>query len=659
MTKITNNSTENKKRYNQIIIIALFLLLLTLRLIYLDADPSFVKRVSDIGDEGIWVHNARTLFLFNDLTPDDATQSLSVSPLNTLLMIPSFHFLGVNTFAARLPSALAGWFTLLIIYFFIKKAWDNKAAFIGLLILGFNETFLVYNKIALGLSLELMFLLLSFFLWYKGREKKYWYLFAGISFSLAILSKLSAYYSALIFLVIWLLELYRKETTFSQIFLFGIGITLPLIPYGLFLYTNWGILSTNFLVLMKYYNSSGIVIFNFFRVFANNLFGLPGVFFLIIFSTIYFCTENKFKKIRTMDKLELMACCWLLMGLVLLIALSDLSDRRFFGLLIPMTLLSTKMFIDQKSIDLNNKEQSQNHPTNYWGKNAVSSLLFSYPFTAFIVSGLSLSLCSPINICNNKQIYMLGLFMIIFSIAMLILRYTKDKIHKYFRILFIQSGIFLFILLPFSTLTRHFSRHFAILSSTLNQETIYIITIMIISIILFLIYHLCSLYIPRLVQIKSSDLRIMMIIYLIISSIFISITFIAPSFSAKENSQSLIPLIGKNKTSGFLVQALAFDASYLPILIYKEGSFKEVNYQYNMSNIKYIFKREVIDGKPAAEPDDLVSFYEDSHFIKKMYLYPYPFTNKYKIIVSIYEVNKYKENQKLDEKNQKKKPELE
>jgi hypothetical protein len=150
-----------------------------------------------------------------------------------------------------------------------------------------------------------------------------------------------------------------------------------------------------------------------------------------------------------------------------------------------------------------------------------------------------------------------------------------------------------------------------------------------------------------------------MILYFIISSILISITFISPSFSAKENSQSLIPLIEKNKASGFLVQSLAFDAAYLPILIYKEGSFKEVNGQYNMSDIKYIFNREIIDGKPVTEPNDLTSFYKSSHLVKKLYLYPYPFTNISRIVISIYEVNNYKENQIITKKNEKNKPELE
>ncbi len=646
MTETINKSTEEQKIYNKkSVLIAIFLLFLIMRLIYLDADPSFIKRVSDIGDEGIWVHNARTLFLFNDIAPDDATQSLSVSPLNTLVMIPSFYLFGVSSFSARLPSAIAGWFTLLILYFFLKKAWGEKAAFMGLLLLGLNETFLIYNKIALGLSLESMFVLLSFFFWYKGKEKQYFYFLAGISFALAILSKLSAYYFALIFVIIWLLELYRKETNVSSIFIFGIGIVLPLIPYSLFLLSNWKILSINFLVLMKYYNSSGIIIFNFFRIFANNLFGLPGFFFMIVFTTIYFLTENKFKKIRSLDTLELMACCWLLVGLLLLVALSDLSDRRFFGLLIPMTILSTKLFLDKKSIDLDNQEQSQYHPAKYWRKNALYSLLFSYPVTSFIVSGLSLSLCSPISVCNSKQAYMLGLFVIIFSITMLILTYTKEKINIYFRTLFLQSSIFLFLLLPFSTLTRHFARHFAILSSTLNKETTYIITTIAISIILFVIYHIYSLYIHRLNQIKQTDLKKIFLIYFIICGILISITFIAPSFSAKESSQSLIPIIGNNKISGFLVQSLAFDASYLPILIYKEGSFEEVNKQYDMSQIKYIFKREIVDGKPATEPDDLLLLYESSHFIQRLYLYPYPFTNTSRIVVSIYEVNKYINNQ--------------
>ena len=186
----------------KIFIILLFLVMLLLRLVYLDADPSFVKRVSDLSDEGIWVHGARSLFLFDDPSPDQANQSWSVTILHTLLMVLSFSFFGVGLYQARLVSALSGWFILLILYFFIKRQWGEKPALVSVLILGLNDTFLIYNKLAFGVVLPEMFILLAFFLWYKGAKNKVFYLLSGISFALAILSKLSAYYFALVFLIL-------------------------------------------------------------------------------------------------------------------------------------------------------------------------------------------------------------------------------------------------------------------------------------------------------------------------------------------------------------------------------------------------------------------------------------------------------------------------
>lgn len=626
------------------LILFFFLMMLFIRLLYLDADPSFVKRIGDLGDEGIWVHNARTLFLFDDPVPDQATQSLSVSPLNTALMIASFHFLGVDTFAARLPSALAGWFTLIIFYFFLRKAWGKKAAFVGTAILGLNEAFLIYNKLAFGISLEAMFLLLSFFLWYKGQEKNIFYFLAGISFAGAILSKLSAYYFAFIFVVLWLLQLYRKETKAPSIIIFGLGGMVLLLPYLFFLFSNWEVLSANFMVLKNYYNSEGVIILNIFRAFANNFFGLPSVFLLLVLTSLYFLSWSQASKEKISEKMksisgaELIALCWLMLGLVLLIFLSDLSDRRFFSLIIPMSMLSARLFFSEEFISFNAGREEKMSTK----KNLLYAFLFSFPIFSLAVSSLSLYFCSPINACKNWQGQLALLWIVILVLFWMVFTFIPGKVRKYcihFGIIF-SLAVLLFV--PLSTLLRHFSRHYALITSTMEKEITYLLSSSLLLFILMMTFIFLSFRYQNLLIFTPALIKKVFLIYFVVSGSLIALALAAPTFSFKESSHSLDSLLQDAEVSGFLVGSLSLEASYLPILMYRDGPFKEINYDYDMSRIRYVFKREMVDGKSASDSVDLLSFYRTSRLIKRLYLYPYPFTDKYRMVVAVYEVEGYR-----------------
>lgn len=655
---------------SKIFLILLFLLLLLIRLIYLDADPSFTKRIGDLGDEGIWVHNARTLFLFDNLTPDEATQSLSVSPVNTLLMMASFSLFGVNTGAARLPSALAGWLTLLILYLLIKKAWGKKPALLGLLLLGLNETFLIYNKLALSISVESLFILLSFYLWYQGaesqedekkmenpvgkkREKNYFfplyspslfYFLSGISFALALLSKLSAYYFAPIFLVLWILQWYRKEISFSALVWFAAGVVLPLIPYAWYLSSHWDVLATNFLVLKRFYNSEGVVILNLFRSFSNNLFGLPGMFMLWAFTLLYFLSKNRFRQWRSLSTLDLIAGCWLLAGFVILVFWSDLSDRRFYSLLIPMSILSTRLFTEREPLDFNQLVATVHHHLRSLGswKNAFYALLFSYPFVALVVSSLSLYLCSPIKACAGQEKYMVLAFFSVVYLFLVALTSFRGKARHYFIHFGTLVSLATLFLIPLSTLLRHFSRHYAIITATISRETTYVVGSMAIIVVFIIGFILFSFRFPHWLRLSPRAMTGLFLLSIIVNGTLISLTFIAPSFSFRDSSRALTPMLGTEEATGFLVQILSLEAQYLPILIYKTGSFEEVNADYDLGRIGYVFTREFVDGRAVSEPVNLLAEYETDQEVSRLYLYPYPFTAKYRMIVAVHRVERYK-----------------
>ena len=61
-----------------------FAALFAFQAVRLDADPSFLKRFGDFGDEGYWPHNARCKVLFGQWLPDEFNQAYIGAPLFTL-----------------------------------------------------------------------------------------------------------------------------------------------------------------------------------------------------------------------------------------------------------------------------------------------------------------------------------------------------------------------------------------------------------------------------------------------------------------------------------------------------------------------------------------------------------------------------------------------
>ena len=62
---------------NRIFILLLFAILFTFQLLFLDSDPSPIKRFGDIGDEGYWIHHARLKYIFGTFLPDELNPAIS------------------------------------------------------------------------------------------------------------------------------------------------------------------------------------------------------------------------------------------------------------------------------------------------------------------------------------------------------------------------------------------------------------------------------------------------------------------------------------------------------------------------------------------------------------------------------------------------------
>ena len=114
-------------------------------------------------------------------------------PLFFWLVKLSTFFLGQNNeFTNRLPSALAGFITFLLVFFFGERLFNSRAGFLLSSILATCFLFPELSRWIMLDSLITLFFLLSLFCFYLGYEEggsRRYYLFAGFFMGLGVLTK--------------------------------------------------------------------------------------------------------------------------------------------------------------------------------------------------------------------------------------------------------------------------------------------------------------------------------------------------------------------------------------------------------------------------------------------------------------------------------------
>ncbi len=151
---------------------------------------------------------------------------------------------GINEFAVRLPSVIIFIMTSWLFYLCVKKLFNEKIAFIGVILLNTLPVFSFLGAVVTIPDSPLsLFWILSFYMFIniiESNEKKYWYLL-GIAVGFAFLSKYTAImiYPSIIFFLIFSKEhrfwLAKKELYLSMIISFI--IFLPVVIWNI--QNNW------------------------------------------------------------------------------------------------------------------------------------------------------------------------------------------------------------------------------------------------------------------------------------------------------------------------------------------------------------------------------------------------------------------------------------
>ena len=149
-------------------LIVIALLALTLRTMFPAADPPWRTTVGVVWhDEGAWVHNARNKALFG-AWQQDAWNPMFIAPVFTGLEYLSFASLGVGVRQARLVSELAGWISVLLLAFGMRRTAGDIAGIIAGALLATNYVYLMYDRAAIMEGLMVAFIVASWYCSARG-----------------------------------------------------------------------------------------------------------------------------------------------------------------------------------------------------------------------------------------------------------------------------------------------------------------------------------------------------------------------------------------------------------------------------------------------------------------------------------------------------------
>ena len=332
---------------DHILPIIILSILFLIQLINLDSDPSPLKNIGDMSDEGYWVHNARLRYLFGSFLIDDLNIAYWGSPLFNLLVYVSYKLFYPSLFSARLISIASLWIILTILFLLIKNNYSFYLAVFTVIFIGFMHEMLMFSKWATPIILEIACEIMIIFFWELGKKGNIRYLFmAGAFFPFALLGKLSAIYFG-IPLTLFILGTYfiKQELNWQELILFLSGLICAFIMvfFGFYL-PNYD----QYMVFKRLIAESNInsYSFNLRSIILNPLLYYPStaicsvlLFFYILESSLKI-PKNGFKNyIKDMTSLEYFSWCWLI-GSGLIITLANYRpERRYVSLIFPMAIL--------------------------------------------------------------------------------------------------------------------------------------------------------------------------------------------------------------------------------------------------------------------------------------------------------------------------------
>lgn len=346
-------SSDSKTIVMRWLVIAAFCGIFAIQAIHLDGDPSPMKRIGDVGDEGYWQHNARSKVLFGTFLPDELNLALVGSPLFTAFQYGVFSLFGVSLFTARIVSLVSAWLILLLIYRLMRANFSTGKSLLVVAALGLSHEMLMYAKWSTPILMEACFLTAVLYFWELAKKgQAVWLLVSSGCLAAAMATKLSSVFFSLTILLFIAGEFLLRNNIDRRrlsIFLgaavaFGcVLLTLAVLNYEQFAFFSRTIGKLNVQEGLGPWD----IIHGPVTVLSNVFFAFPGVSILRMLAFLWLLdfVANVFKQgvgtaLRAMPTIEFYSVCWLVGSLTLLALAPEKADRRFVMFLVPLTILA-------------------------------------------------------------------------------------------------------------------------------------------------------------------------------------------------------------------------------------------------------------------------------------------------------------------------------
>ena len=215
--------------------IAVLVMGLALRVIYLDADPDYYAWIGYVTDEGRWLRNARQLALFGHVLDPDRGLHIHLAPLFHLVHTLVLKLLGVSFVTTRLVTALSGCALLVVAWIFLRRFATPQALVVALMLLAFEVDLIAMSRIAIP-EMPAMFLqLVAFVVLLTPPMSTRRLLTAGGCLLLAVATKATVLAVVPIFAMLVVLYGGQKiRQRLKSLLMFGVGFCAPVVPVLLY-----------------------------------------------------------------------------------------------------------------------------------------------------------------------------------------------------------------------------------------------------------------------------------------------------------------------------------------------------------------------------------------------------------------------------------------
>lgn len=326
------------------------------RVVSLDADPDFRLCWSSglLTDEGFYTHNARNVVLLGRARTDEFN-NMVLSPLIHTAQAAVFRLFGVGYPQARAVSVICSILTLLVLFAALRRAFGERVAWFGTLILAWEHAYLLYNRMALLETPATLFLALAFYAWVRRHEGLAWSALVGaMTLTACSIKSLCAFFVPVPLLASWWSGRTHRRDTHWELAATVLGMLIAGLLYvGVWLLPNW----REYRNMSDFYLTSQIMPRNLFEAFAdvrravlNYQYGVMGYLFahmpvtiLSAFATTLLAIFRREERQRGNGAVEFMLV-WMWMG-ILLLAFIRYAPSRYYVPIYPAVAILAALSI--------------------------------------------------------------------------------------------------------------------------------------------------------------------------------------------------------------------------------------------------------------------------------------------------------------------------